>query len=97
MTLAIQSFNKSDLKNKILILGDMYELGKEEDKFHQEIVDYCKSLVIDRVIKKNGKAVLDFKSGDKNALNFLLGAVMKKTDRRADYKVTKDVLLRKLK
>ena len=49
MTLAIQSFNKSDLKNKILILGDMYELGKEEDKFHQEIVDYCKSLVIDRV------------------------------------------------
>ena len=49
MTLAIQSFNKSDLKNKILILGDMYELGKEEDKFHQEIVDYCESLVIDRV------------------------------------------------
>ena len=49
MTLAIQSFDKSDLKNKILILGDMYELGKEEDKFHQEIVDYCESLVIDRV------------------------------------------------
>ena len=49
MTLAIQSFNKSDLKNKILILGDMYELGKEEDKFHQEIVDYCESLVVDRV------------------------------------------------
>ena len=49
MSLAIQSFDKSDLKNKILILGDMYELGKEEDKFHQEIVDYCESLVIDRV------------------------------------------------
>ena len=49
MTLSIQSFNKSDLKNKILILGDMYELGKEEDKFHQEIVDYCESLLVDRV------------------------------------------------
>tara|TARA_B100001175_G_scaffold81468_1_gene68172 strand:- start:1063 stop:2337 length:1275 start_codon:yes stop_codon:yes gene_type:complete len=49
MTLAIQSFNKSDLKNKILILGDMYELGKEEDKFHQEIVDYCNNLDIERV------------------------------------------------
>jgi len=49
MTLAIKSFDKSDVKNKILILGDMYELGKEENKFHQEIVDYCKSLVIDRV------------------------------------------------
>ena len=49
MTLAIQFFNKSDLKNKILILGDMHELGEKEDKFHQEIVDYCESLVIDRV------------------------------------------------
>jgi UDP-N-acetylmuramoyl-tripeptide--D-alanyl-D-alanine ligase len=49
MTLAIKSFDKSDLKNKILILGDMHELGKEENKFHQEIVDYCETLVIDRV------------------------------------------------
>ncbi len=49
MTLAIKSFNKSDLKNKILILGDMYELGKDEDKFHQEIVDYCNNLDVERV------------------------------------------------
>ena len=49
MSLAIRSFDKSDLKNKILILGDMHELGKEENKFHQEIVDYCESLVIDKV------------------------------------------------
>ena len=49
MSLAIKSFDKSDLKNKILILGDMHELGKEENKFHQEIVDYCESLVIDKV------------------------------------------------
>ena len=49
MTLAIKSFDKSDLKNKILILGDMHELGKEENKFHQEIVDYCETLVINRV------------------------------------------------
>ena len=49
MSLAIKSFDKSDLKNKILILGDMHELGKEENKFHQEIVDYCGSLVIDKV------------------------------------------------
>ena len=49
MILAIKSFNKFDLRNKVLILGDMYELGKEENKFHQEIVDYCESLVIDKV------------------------------------------------
>ena len=49
MTLAIKSFDKSDLKNKILILGDMFELGKYENKFHQEIVDYCETLEIERV------------------------------------------------
>jgi len=49
MLLAIKSFEKSYYKNKILILGDMYELGKEENKFHQEIVNYCKELVIDKV------------------------------------------------
>ena len=49
MTLAIKSFDKTDFKNKILILGDMFELGKEENKFHQEIVDYCETLVFDRV------------------------------------------------
>ena len=49
MQLAIRSFNKSDLKKKVLILGDMYELGKNEVRFHQEIVDYCKSLEVDKV------------------------------------------------
>ena len=44
MLLAIKSFQESDFKNKILILGDMYELGKYEKKFHQEIVDYCEKL-----------------------------------------------------
>lgn len=44
MLLAIKSFQESDFKNKILILGDMYELGKYEKKFHQEIVDYCGKL-----------------------------------------------------
>jgi len=44
MLLAIKSFQESDFQNKILILGDMYELGKYEKKFHQEIVDYCGKL-----------------------------------------------------
>ena len=46
---AIKSFEKSDLKNKVIILGDMYELGNLEYKFHQEIVDYCKKLEVTKV------------------------------------------------
>tara|TARA_S200000501_G_C20858230_1_gene758595 strand:- start:1441 stop:2724 length:1284 start_codon:yes stop_codon:yes gene_type:complete len=49
MLLAIKYFEKYNLKNKILIIGDMYELGKEENKFHQEIVDYCQSLKVEKV------------------------------------------------
>ena len=49
MLLAIKSFDNINSKNKILILGDMYELGEDENKFHQEIVDYCENLKIDKV------------------------------------------------
>jgi len=49
MLLAIKSFEKSKLQNKVLILGDMFELGKYENKFHQEIIDYCENLNINRV------------------------------------------------
>ena len=49
MLLAIKSFEKSKLQNKVLILGDMFELGQYENKFHQEIIDYCESLNINRV------------------------------------------------
>ncbi len=49
MLLAIKAFQNAELENKILILGDMLELGKDENKFHQEIVDYCNDLDIERV------------------------------------------------
>jgi len=46
---AIKSFEKSDFKNKVMILGDMYELGKFERKSHQEIVDFCKNLDVNKI------------------------------------------------
>ena len=49
MLLAIKAFQNAELENKILILGDMFELGRDENKFHQEIVDYCNNLDIERV------------------------------------------------
>jgi len=53
--------------------------------------------VIEKVVKKNNKAVEDYKAGDKNAFNFLMGQVMRETNRRADYKVARNVLEEELK
>jgi len=50
-----------------------------------------------QVIKENPKAVDDFKSGEKNSLNFLIGQVMRLSDRRADFKVAKQILEKLLK
>lgn len=38
---AVESFSKLNVKNKILILGDMFELGKDSIKLHEEIVSFA--------------------------------------------------------
>ena len=50
MYASIKNFIKTNFKNKILILGDMYELGDDEIKYHQEITDYCQSSNIKKII-----------------------------------------------
>ncbi|MGV8142638.1 MAG: Asp-tRNA(Asn)/Glu-tRNA(Gln) amidotransferase subunit GatB [Candidatus Pacearchaeota archaeon] len=49
------------------------------------------------VIKKETKAVLEYKQGDIKAFNYLLGAVMKATDRRADSLVARKLIEKLLK
>jgi len=53
--------------------------------------------IVDKVIKENKKAVGDYKSGKDWAINFLIGQVMKLSDKRADFKIVRKVLIRKLK
>ncbi len=52
---------------------------------------------VKQTIKENQKAVADYKSGQQNALNFLIGQVMKISNKRADYKVAKEELIKWLK
>lgn len=51
----------------------------------------------EQVIKNNKQAVSDFKSGKQESLNFLLGEIMKLSNRRADYQISKQELLKLLK
>ncbi len=64
--------------------------GKIEDKNELK-------KIAEKVISQNKKAVDSYNSGDKNALNFLMGQIMNLTNRRADYKVALEVLKELLK
>ncbi len=52
--------------------------------------------IIEKVVKKNAGAVEDYKKGESNALNFLIGEVMKESDRRADFKLSSEILKEQL-
>ncbi len=71
---------------------------KANIKEHKQISDTAEiERVIDRIIMENRKAVDDYKSGKKWAINFLIGKVMEATNKRADYSLTKKILIDKLR
>jgi len=53
--------------------------------------------IVDLVIKKNKKAVEDYKQGEKSAFNFLMGEIMKESRKRADFKLARELLEKMLK
>ncbi len=70
---------------------------KDEVKKSARIDDESELLkVIRKIISKNKKSVEDYKNGEKNALNFLIGQVMNETERRADYVKTRSILEKEL-
>jgi len=70
---------------------------KKELKGKEKITDEDKlEEFIEQVLKENKKAVQDYLGGEESALNFLLGQVMKKSKGRADIKIVKEKLKKKL-
>ncbi len=53
--------------------------------------------VINEIIALNKESVDKYRAGEKNVLNFLIGEVMKATNRRADFAVAKKILEKLLK
>jgi len=49
MIVALENFDGRSAKNKMIMLGDMFELGKESTKEHQNIVDLIENLKFDKV------------------------------------------------
>ena len=52
--------------------------------------------VVEEVIKENSKSVADYKSGKENALMFLVGQLMRKSQGKANPKIAKELLKEKL-
>ena len=44
MEAALIHFSNSNEKNKIIIIGDMFELGKYKTHYHQKIINLCKKI-----------------------------------------------------
>lgn len=76
-----KSFSPTEMAKKAERITDKQELGK----------------LIDGVIEKNQKAVSDYKGGEEKALHFLMGEVMRESERRADFKTSLEILKDKLK
>src|SRR5690606_20339344 len=49
MTVAIENFAQLQEKNKILLLGDMFELGNESNKEHKNIVELVQNLNLEAI------------------------------------------------
>jgi aspartyl-tRNA(Asn)/glutamyl-tRNA(Gln) amidotransferase subunit B len=49
------------------------------------------------IIKNNLKAVEDYKKGEQKSFDFLMGEIMKATQKRADFKIAREILQKLLK
>ncbi|MEK6936329.1 MAG: Asp-tRNA(Asn)/Glu-tRNA(Gln) amidotransferase subunit GatB [Nanoarchaeota archaeon] len=53
--------------------------------------------IISKVLKDNPVAVQDYKSGNKQSINFLIGKVMQATNKSADFQIVRKMLEKELK
>ena len=75
------------------ILNKFYPKSFMPDNIESKITDKTElEKIAQIVIKENDKAVADFKAGEQKSFDFLMGKIMLKTNRRADYKIAREIL-----
>jgi len=93
---AIEDKKITELKAKD-ILRSWKEDSKPLNVKSQEAISDNKEIeaFIDKAIKDNEKAWNDYKNGNSQAINFIMGSVMKLSNKRADYQTVKKLLEKK--
>ncbi len=85
------------------VLAEMYKTGGDPSQIIEEKnlaqMDNSDELekIIDEVLVKNEKSVVDFKAGKENALKFLIGQVMATTKGKANPQIVQEIVKNKLK
>jgi aspartyl-tRNA(Asn)/glutamyl-tRNA(Gln) amidotransferase subunit B len=95
---AVKSNQITELKAKQILnsfIPKSYSI-KNKLKKESKISEKQTQEIIESVLKNNQKAVSDFKKGESSALNFLIGQVMKHSDKKADYKIVRKIIEKKL-
>jgi aspartyl-tRNA(Asn)/glutamyl-tRNA(Gln) amidotransferase subunit B len=70
---------------------------KQEAESSKKITDEKQlTKIIKEIINKNKKSATDYKKGNKQAFNFLMGEVMKATNKSADFQIVRKILEKEL-
>jgi aspartyl-tRNA(Asn)/glutamyl-tRNA(Gln) amidotransferase subunit B len=86
-----------------IVLAEMYKTGADpshiiEEKNLGQIEDNQKlEAIADKIISENQKSVEDYRKGKTNALQYLVGQVMKETKGRANPSIINKIIIEKLK
>jgi aspartyl-tRNA(Asn)/glutamyl-tRNA(Gln) amidotransferase subunit B len=95
----LENFDKNHL-NEILVElingSDYLKFAKEKGYLIERISEEEVEKIVEEVLKKEKKAVEDYKKGNEKALNYLIGSVFKHYGKRIDYNIVKKILLKKL-
>jgi aspartyl-tRNA(Asn)/glutamyl-tRNA(Gln) amidotransferase subunit B len=84
------------------VLRQMCDTGKEaaviveEKGLAQVSGEEALGVIVDEVIKQNGKVAADYRSGKESALMFLVGQVMRLSQGKANPKVAQELLKKRL-
>ena len=95
----IDSGKISDRAGELIIR----EIIFRPEKFNELVKKYEKitikklEKIIDEAIKKNKKAVEDYKSGEEKALDFLVGQIMRESKGKADAREVRKTIKKKIK
>jgi len=76
--------------------GDPSQIAQEQGLIQMSDSSQLEE-VIDKIVKENSSVVEEYKSGKENALQFLIGQVMKETKGQANPQVAQELLFKKLK
>jgi len=89
--------NLEDLKWQLGVMEE--SVGKQQEQIQalRNRIDSMKTEPAPTAKEDIKKAVEDYKKGEANALNFLIGQVMKLSGKRVDYKTAREILEKELK